>query len=79
VQQDGKIIVGGSSYALFNCWDYYGGIYCDEAFGMARLNSNGIIDSSFGINGRVRDSIALRSASSMALQADGKILVTGYG
>lgn len=78
-QADGKIIVAGSSYALHNCYDYYGSVYCDEAFGMARLNSNGSIDSTFGSNGRVRDTLLLRTASGMAFQTDGKILVTGYG
>ena len=78
-QPDGKIVVAGSSYALHNCYDYYGSVYCDEALGMARLNSDGSFDSTFGSNGRVRDTLLLRTASGMALQADGRILVTGYG
>lgn len=79
VQPDGKIVVAGTSYAYVNCYDYYGGIYCIEAFGMARFNPNGSIDSSFGVNGRVRDTLLLRSAADLELQPDGKLLVTGYG
>jgi uncharacterized delta-60 repeat protein len=79
LQPDGKIILGGTSYTTDGCWDYYGGIYCNPAFAMVRYHSNGIIDSSFGANGKVTDSITLLQMSSMALQNDGKILVLGDG
>ena len=79
LQSDGKIILGGTSYTTDGCWDYYGGIYCNPAFAMVRFHSNGIIDSSFGTNGKVTDSITLLQMSSMALQNDGKILVLGDG
>src|SRR5689334_19834856 len=46
---------------------------------MVRLNSNGVIDTSFGTNGKVTDSITLLQLSSMAVQNDGKILVLGGG
>ena len=79
IQTDGKIVVGGSSYTTQGCWDYYGGIYCNPAFAMVRYNSNGSVDSTFGTNGKVADSLTLSWISSMALQNDGKILVTGDG
>jgi len=79
IQPDGKIVVGGSSYTTQGCWDYYGGIYCNPASAMVRYNGNGIVDSSFGTNGKVADSLTLTWISSMALQNDGKILVCGNG
>jgi len=79
LQPDGKIVVGGSSYTTDGCWDYYGGIYCNPAFAMIRYNNNGTVDSSFGTNGKVSDSLTLLQMSSMALQDDGKILVSGNG
>ena len=79
IQPDAKIVVAGSSYTSDGCWDYYGGIYCNPAFAMIRFNSSGIVDSSFGNNGKVVDSLTLLWCSSMALQNDGKILVTGNG
>ena len=79
VQTDAKIVVAGQSYVYNGCYDYYGGIYCNSAFAMIRYNSNGSVDSSFGANGKVIDSLALLSASAAVLQTDGKILVTGSG
>lgn len=62
VQSDGKILVGGDLY-------YYDGIVHN---GIARLNSNGSIDTTFnpgtGTNYRVR---------TLKLQGDGKILMGG--
>jgi uncharacterized delta-60 repeat protein len=79
MQTDGKIVVAGNSYSSNGCYDYYGGIYCSAAFAMVRCNSNGSIDSTFGNNGKVADSSTLLWATSMALQTDGKIVVTGNG
>ena len=62
VQPDGKILVGRSS-ELYSGWGYY----CS---GIARLNSDGSPDSGFmaNVDGNVY---------SLAVQADGKILVGG--
>jgi len=47
-------------------------------FGLIRYNSNGTLDSAFGTNGRVVTSIGVDSYTAAgALQADGKIVVTG--
>jgi uncharacterized delta-60 repeat protein len=79
LQTDGRIVVAGNSYTVQGCYDYYGGIYCNSAFAMVRYNSNGTVDSSFGNNGKVKDSSTLLSVTSMALQPDDKIVVTGTG
>lgn len=79
VQPDQKIIVAGNSYTYTDCYDYYGGIYCNPAFAMVRYNSDGSLDSTFGNKGKVVDSVEVQYLSSAVLQADGKILVTGNG
>jgi uncharacterized delta-60 repeat protein len=66
IQADGKIVVagtGGSSYALL------------------RYNTDGSLDTSFDSDGEYTGSFGnnTASASAMAVQADGKILVAGYG
>jgi len=64
VQTDGKILVGGS----FDDFD------CHPSPGLARLNSDGTVDSTFNpmVGGEERCEV-----TSVALQADGKILVGG--
>lgn len=63
VQSDGKIVLGGSS---------------NNSFALARYNSDGSLDSSFDLDGKT--TIAFGSgAHSLALQADGKLLLAGYG
>lgn len=79
IQTDGKIVVGGQSYIPVNCFDYYGGLYCNPIFTMVRYQSSGKLDSTFGKNGKVSDSVSLLYMSSMILQPDGKIVVTGTG
>lgn len=79
VQSDGKIVVGGQSYTHSGCYDYYGYVYCNPAFAMVRYNSNGSLDSTFGINGKVFDSVSLVYPTSMILQTDGKTVVIGSG
>ncbi len=67
IQPDGKIIVFG---------DFDAGGH-DKVF-LARFNSNGILDTSFGSGGIVKDNYEYHNgARDMALQPDGKILVTG--
>ena len=69
VQADGKILVGG---------------YADGTAGfeyaLARYNSDGSLDTSFAGDGIVTTSFGIGDAygESLTLQADGKILVSGY-
>ena len=70
LQADGKILVVGDS---FNGSSY--------DFALARYNSNGSLDTTFGTGGRVTTNFGLTSAEDTGLdavlQADGKILVGG--
>jgi len=69
IQPDGKILLGG---------------YCNNAsnidFCIARINSNGTLDNSFGTNGKVIQNIGSSDdiGYSLAIQPDGKILLGGY-
>ncbi len=69
LQADGKMVVGGFAFDGSN--DY---------FGLARYNANGSLDTSFGTGGKVTTSFApaFGVGRSIALQADGKIVETGY-
>ena len=69
VQPDGKILVAGS---LWNPWQNVPGSAL-----IARYNPNGTPDQGFGSGGTVTKKDAY--AGYIALQADGKILVTGLG
>jgi uncharacterized delta-60 repeat protein len=66
VQQDNKIVITGYTYDLFG--PYY--------ITIARLNSNGSIDSSFGSNGFIK-TLAGDQGQGIAIQPDGKILIVG--
>lgn len=75
IQQDGKIVAGGTSNK---------GTSTNGNYTAVRYNSNGTIDNAgYGTNGMAIIDIANGSAGSndeataMALQADGKILMTG--
>ncbi len=69
IQNDGKILAAG---------------YSDSAgtsvFTIARYNTNGDLDNTFGINGIVTTSVGIGSSliNSLAIQNDGSIVVTGY-
>jgi uncharacterized delta-60 repeat protein len=68
LQPDGKILLGG---------------YCNdggEKFCLARFNSNGTLDTSFGSSGKVIEDISSGDdeAHAMVLQPDGKILLGGF-
>ncbi|MHB9011907.1 MAG: T9SS type A sorting domain-containing protein [Ignavibacteriaceae bacterium] len=72
LQGDGKIIVAGASADSSK-----------TAFALARFNSDGTIDKSFGTNGTVRNYIATADsfddeAHSVAVQSDGKIVAAGW-
>ncbi|MFC9672858.1 calcium-binding protein [Streptomyces sp. NPDC056949] len=65
LQPDGKIVAAGISQA---------------DFAAARYNANGSLDSGFGTGGKVTTDVYLGffdSASAVALQTDGKIVVSG--
>jgi uncharacterized delta-60 repeat protein len=68
-QPDGKIVAAGSSYNGTS-WD----------FALGRFNTDGTLDTTFGVSGVVLTAMAKRDdfAHAVALQADGKIVVVGY-
>jgi uncharacterized delta-60 repeat protein len=68
-QTDGKIVVAGSYVNNRSMRD----------FAVVRYNSNGSLDNSFGIGGKVTTPVGLSDdrGRSMALQRDGKIVVAG--
>ena len=68
VQPDGKIVAaGGSAVPVGN--------YFESSFTLARYESNGNLDASFGSGGVVRAPSGIGYA--VALQADGKIIAAG--
>lgn len=71
VQSDGKIIVAGVAFA--------GASDDTSDFAVARYNSDGSPDSTFGVGGKTTTDFFHRSdqAFSIALQQDGKIVVVG--
>jgi uncharacterized delta-60 repeat protein len=69
IQTDGKIVVGGLS-----------GGYPNYDFTLVRYNANGTLDSSFGTSGVTYTDLNSGSndqGRSLAIQADGKILLAG--
>ncbi len=70
IQQDGKIIVVGYAY-LDNSTGY-------NNAAMARYNTNGTLDSSYGQNGKIVIAIdSITGFAAAAMQPDGKIVVAG--
>lgn len=78
-QSDGKIVVAG--YSTGNCFtDCKGRSYCRPLFTAWRFSSIGAIDTTFGQNGKIvlsPGSFNSGIASSVLIQSDGKIVVTG--
>ena len=71
IQADGKILVAGFSTSAITGKD----------FSLLRYNADGTLDATFGTNGIVNTDVQLGSedeAFSIALQADGKIVLAGY-
>lgn len=70
IQPDGKIVVAGHSSV--------GGLNTD--FAVVRYNTNGSIDLSFDLDGKVITPVGPGSdeAHGVAIQPDGRILVTGF-
>src|SRR5262245_28901631 len=64
LQADGKIVLAGAASTNFGA-----------DFGVARYNSNGTLDTSFGTGGKVTTDFGgiYESARSVAVQRDGKI------
>jgi len=71
VQADGKLVVVGTTYQNND--------FSDEDFAVARYNSNGTLDLTFGVGGKVQtDFPGLAAvASSVVIQSDGKVVVAG--
>lgn len=67
IQADGKIVVAGSVDSL------------STDIALIRVRNNGVIDSTFGTNGKVATELSTGYdyATSMLLQADGKIVLGG--
>ena len=53
----------------------------DTKFALARYNSDGTLDASFGVKGKVMTDFTSGgdSATGVAIQADGKIVAVGIG
>ncbi|PYL56293.1 MAG: hypothetical protein DMF30_10320 [Verrucomicrobia bacterium] len=71
LQPDGKLVVVGQTYTNND--------FSGEDFAVARYNTDGTLDTTFGVHGKVRtDFPGLAAvASSVLVQPDGKILVAG--
>jgi uncharacterized delta-60 repeat protein len=69
VQADGRILVAGSASSS-----------SEDLFALARYDSNGSVDSSFGTGGLATTSFGIRyeGAHSLALQPNGRIVAVGY-
>ncbi|MFO0999032.1 MAG: Calx-beta domain-containing protein [Planctomycetaceae bacterium] len=69
LQADGKILLGGDSFS----GDY-------EDFAIARFETDGTLDTSFGTNGIFKRGLGSQrdSLRGLAVQPDGKIVATGY-
>ncbi len=79
IQPDGKMIVGGAAFNPSVSYSSYD-------FALARYDSNGSLDSSFGSGGKAVTDFGSASGdprddllTSMVLQPDGKILAAGAG
>jgi uncharacterized delta-60 repeat protein len=66
IQADGRIVAAGTSG-------------CD--FAVARYNDDGSLDTTFGVGGTVTSDLGLlcQEALDVAIQADGRIVVAGFG
>lgn len=70
IQADGKIVVTGVAETSTN-----------QLLALARYNTNGSLDNSFDTDGKVTTAIGVTGfdqANGVAIQADGKIVVTGH-
>lgn len=69
LQPDGKIVVAGLAF-----------VQVATQFALARYDSNGSLDPTFGANGKVLTDLpgVGEGANAIALQADGRIVVAGF-
>ncbi len=72
IQSDGKIVVAG--YTAIDATPP--ALDPSETFALARYNSDGNLDTSFGVGGRVSNNVNGR-AHAVAIQPDGKIVAAG--
>lgn len=63
IQADGKIVVGG---------------FVNSTGAIARLNTNGSLDTSFASGGKLTSSINSSPSGGVVIQVDGKIVLGGY-
>ena len=72
IQPDGKILAGGESQRT--------GDDSSTDFALARYNADGSLDASFGSGGKITTDFfgEYDAANALALQPDGKILITGF-
>lgn len=71
IQADGKIVLAGTTYDSTTSDD----------FALMRFHVNGTLDTSFGNGGKVRTDFGAKkqdTATGVAIQADGMIVVVGY-
>ncbi len=68
IQQDGKILLGGNTGNTA------------EFMNVARLNTNGTLDTTFGVSGAAKVAFSTLESTpiSIAVQPDGKIVLGGY-
>jgi uncharacterized delta-60 repeat protein len=73
IQDDGKIVAGGSAY------NFSTNVFSDSGYTIVRYNMNGIIDSLFGKNGItvVKMSNGTGDLKKLLIKPDGKILTAG--
>jgi len=75
IQSDGKIVIAGDSFVRNPALSSY---VTDCNVGLARFNSDGTLDPTFGTGGIViSDFGSFDRADALAIQPDGKILVAG--
>lgn len=72
VQSDGKIVAVGTSHTFFTGLPY-------EHFEIIRFKTNGTIDKTFGVNGRVLPTTFgdVNNMAAIVIQSDGSIIVGG--
>lgn len=72
LQPDGKIVVAGTTTSGTSL----------QSFALARYEANGILDNTFGVNGKTKINInnllVPNIAQAVTLQSDGKIVAAGY-
>ena len=73
IQADGKIVAAGRRGTIPMLGD------SDSRFALARYNSDGTLDASFGVNGKVETDFTalIDKATGVAIQADGRIVAAG--